>query len=189
MNISLSQKIAQIKQLLIQPKEFWLETGKKQYGTKQLLLSYIIPLATVGAVAVFVGEFFKRTDFFIEYPALKALREMVLFISQYFIGVFFTTELMKTFGASKNRKAAQKLVAFSMVPLLLVSVLTGLFPFLYVLDIAALFGFYLFWVGARELLTLDESKEHSYIILTIVVNFLVFSFLSVLLSQLLNAYY
>jgi hypothetical protein len=96
---------------------------------------------------------------------------------------------MKTFGAEKNAEAARRLVVYSMTPLLLVSIITGLFPFLYVLDILGVYSFYLFWLGAKELLSFPENKEHSYILITIVANFFVFSFLSVFLSKLLNAYY
>jgi hypothetical protein len=58
-----------------------------------------------------------------------------------------------------------------------------------VVDILGMYSFYLFWLGAKELVKLPENKEHSYILITIVVNFFVFSFLSILLSKLLNAYY
>ncbi len=92
---------------------------------------------------------------------------------------------MKTFGAEKNIDLARKLVVYSMTPMLLVSVITALFPFLYVVDIFGIYSFYLFWIGAKELLTFPENKEHSYIILTIVVNFFIFSFLSVFLSKVL----
>lgn len=189
MEFSFSNIIAQVKELLFTPKEFWqAQKNKEESGTK-LWLTYMLPILLAVALAVFIGEFFKRTDFFIEYPLLKALREVVLFILMYFFGVFFTTELMKTFGGEKNAAVARKLVVYSLTPVLLVSVLTGMFPFLYILDILGVYSVYLFWVGARELLTFPENKENSYILITIVVNFFLFSFLSVFLSKLLNAYY
>ena len=189
MDLSFSNIVAQIKELLFAPAEFWKKEKEKTEAGNWLLLTYMLPMLLVVAVVVFVGEFFRRTDFFIEYPLLKAFREIILFLLQYFISVFFTAELMKTFGAEKNIDIARKLVVYSMTPLLLVSILTGLFPFLYVLDILGVYSFYLFWIGAKELLSFPENKENSYILLTIVVNFFVFSFLSVLLSKLLNAYY
>lgn len=189
MEFSFSNIVTQIKDLLFTPGEFWKAQIEKTKSSKSLWVGYLLPILLVVAVAVFIGEFFKRTDFFIEYPLLKAVREIFLFVLQYFISVFFTAELMKTFGAEKRVDIALKLVVYSMTPLLLVSIITGLFPFLYVLDILGMYSFYLFWVGAKELLTFPENKENSYILITIVVNFFVFSFLSVLLSKLLNAYY
>lgn len=189
MEFSFSNIIAQVKELLFTPKEFWQAQKDKEESGAKLWLTYMLPILLAVAVAVFIGEFFRRTDFFIEYPLLKALREVVLFILMYFLGVFFTTELMKTFGGEKNVVIARKLVVYSITPILLVSLLTGMFPFLYVLDILGVYSFYLFWVGARELLTFPDNKENSYILIAIVVNFFLFSFLSVFLSKLLNAYY
>ncbi len=183
MDFSFSKITTQIKELLFTPTEFWKQEKEKDEPTKLLWVTYMLPIVLVVAVAVFIGEFFKRTDFFIEYPLLKAFREIILFILQYFISVFLTTELMKTFGAEKNIVLVRKLVVYSMTPLMLVSVLTGLFPFLYVLDILGVYSFYLFWVGAKELLTFPDNKEHSYIILTILVNFFAFSFLGWILSE------
>jgi hypothetical protein len=188
MEFSFSKVVSQTKVLLVDPKKFWKE--QKEYPTERAaLFAYLLPFLLVLALAVFVGEFFKRSDFFIEYPVLKVVREILLFVFQYFIGVFFTKELMKTFGGEKDVDIARKLVAYSMAPLLLVSIVTGLFPFLYVVDVLGMYSFYLFWIGAKELLNFPENKAQSYILITIVVNFFVFSFLSVFLSKLLNAYY
>ncbi|WP_346861251.1 Yip1 family protein [uncultured Draconibacterium sp.] len=188
MDISFSKIVAEVKQLILKPSEFWQEK-KNSDGDRTTIIAYLLPFLLVLALVVFVGEFFKRTDFFIEYPLLKAVREILLFVLAYIIGVYFTNELIKTFGGEKDIQTARKLVAYSLTPLLLVSMITGLFPFLYVVDILGMYSFYLFWVGAKELVTLPENKAHSYILITIVVNFFVFSFLSILLSKLLNAYY
>lgn len=188
MDISYSKIVAEVKQLILKPKDFWQEK-KNSDGDRTSIFAYLLPFLLVLALVVFVGEFFKRTDFFIEYPLLKAVREILLFVLAYIIGVYFTNELIKTFGGEKDIQTARKLVAYSLTPLLLVSMITGLFPFLYVVDILGMYSFYLFWLGAKELVKLPENKEHSYILITIVVNFFVFSFLSILLSKLLNAYY
>ncbi len=189
MNFSFSNLIAQLTELLLTPNEFWKREKELNSETRTLWLTFLLPMILAVAVAVFVGEFFQRIDFFIEYPLLKALREVVLFTLMYFLGVIITNELMQSFGTEKNIHAARKLVVYSMTPLVLISVLTGLFPFLYVLDIVGLYSFYVFWVGAKEMLSFPDNKENSYILSAMVANFFVFSFLSILLSKLLNAYY
>ena len=188
MHFSFSKIFAVSKKLILNPKEFW-EEQQKTKDKQSPFVYYMLPTLFVLAIVVFIGEFFKRSDFFFEYPILKAVREILLFLLQYFIGVFLTTELMKTFGAKKNVELAKKLVVFSLIPLLLVSTITGLFPFLYVLDIVGMYSFYVFWIGAKTLLKFPENKDNSYVLITIVTNFFVFSFLSVFLSKLLNAYY
>jgi len=189
MEFSFSNILIQVKELLLTPAGFWKKKKETPEESKLLWVSYLLPILLVLALAVFIGEFFRRMDFFIEYSLLKALREVALFLLTYFISVSITAELMKSFGAEKNTDQARKLVVYSMTPMLLVSIITGLFPFLYPLYIAGLYSFYLFWVGANELLSFPENKAHSYILITIVSNFFVYSFISFLLSGLLKAYY
>lgn len=181
--------ISKVEHVILQPKEFWAAQKNKRTTQAKLLAGYMFPLLLMAAVAVFLGEFFRSSHFYMGFAVLKALREILLFVIQYFLAVFLTNEMIKTFGGEKNLAAVQKLVVYSMTPFLLVSAVTGLFQFLYVLDVLGIYSFYIFWFGAKELLVLPEQKQSSYIILAIVVNFFSFNILSILLSKLLTLYF
>jgi len=189
MEFSFSNIINNSKELLVNPKSFWISKKEVLDSHGKLLSQFFIPLLFVVTVAVFLGEFFRSTHFYVGFALLKSARVIVLFLLQYFLATFFTTELMKTFGATKNIEVARNLVIYSLTPFFLVSALTGLLPFLYVIDVLGFYCFYIFWIGAKELLVFPDNKQSSYILLTIVVNFFVFSFLSITLSKLLSAYY
>ncbi len=177
------------KQVLINPKLFWLSKKESLNSPAKLLLRYLLPILIVVAVTVFLGEFFRSSHFYIGFALLKSLRTVVLFLLQYLISIFFINELIKTFGGEKNISISRNLAVYSLTPFLLVSMLTGLFPFLYVLDILGFYSFYIFWLGVKELLVFPENKRTSFTLITIVVTFFTFSFLSIILSKLLNAYY
>ena len=185
----LNKIIARIKEVILNPKNFWKLQKKSKESQWEMFLSFFFPFLLVIALGVFLGEFFRSSHFYMGYAVLKALREIILFVLIYFVAVFFTNELIKTFGGKKDIQASRRLILFSMTPFLLVSLVTGLFPFLYVVDIVGAYSFYLFWLGAKELLEFPEQKQSSYILITIVVNFFVFSFLSIFLSKLLTAYF
>ena len=189
MKFTFSNIIDRVKEILLNPKTFWITNKDEEENQSQLFTGYLIPFLISVSLAVFLGEFFRSTHFYMGFAVLKAVREMVLFLLQYFIAVYFTNELMKTFGANKNIEISRRLVAYSLTPLFLVSIVTGLFPFLYALDVLGIYSFYIFWIGGKELLVFPDQKRDSYLIITIVVNFFVFSFLSILLSKLLTAYY
>ncbi len=174
---------------MLHPKQFWMERSGKPDRVTHLFIGHFLPLLTLVAAAVFLGEFFKNTPFYLGIALLKSARIIVLFLLQYFVAVFFTNELIKTFGGTKNKVVSQNLVVYSLTPFFLVSMVTGLIPFLYVIGVLGFYSFYIFWVGVKEMLTFPENKQSSYTIITIVVNFFVFSFLSITLTQLLNAYY
>lgn len=187
--VSISDIINNSKQVLFNPKTFW--TSKKESLDNQgnLLIGFLIPLILIVTIAVFLGEFFRSTHFYVGIALLKSARVIVLFLLQYFIAVFFTNELIKTFGGTKNIDISRNLIAYSLTPFLLVSIITGLFPFLYIIEILGFYSFFIFWVGVKELLVFDEKKQTSYTLITIVAIFFVFSFLSIILSKLLTAYY
>ena len=189
MKISVSGIINRVKEVVINPKSFWILQKEKEEGFLELLGGYFFPLLVITVLAVFLGEFFRSAHFYVVFAALKALRELVLLLLEFFIAVYFSNELLKTFGGEKNIELSRILVAYSFTPFLLVSMVTGLFPFLYPLDILGIYGFYIFWVGGKQLLTLPKQKSDSYLIITIVSVFLIFSILSIILSKLLTVYY
>lgn len=189
MAFSFSVLFKNSRDVLVNPKEFWKDKKVNPSTPVELWWGFFIPLLILVAISVFVGEFFGRSDFFVEYPVLKAVKVVLLFLLLYLISVFLTNELIKTFGGEKDLLSVRRLIVYSMTPLLLVSVITGFFPFLYVLDILGVYSFYIFWIGAKELLVMPADKQNSYMIITMVVNFFVFGFLSLFLSRLLLAYY
>jgi hypothetical protein len=189
MVLSLKRIADDLYVLILNPKKFWKQQKHDNGVHYKLIAVYFFPLLLCVTLAVFIGEFLRSNNLYAGFALLKSLRKIILFTSYYFLSVFFTNELMKIFGAEKNKQVARKLIVFSLTPFLLVSIITGLFPFLYVLDVIFLYGFYIFWIGAGELVALPESKLYKYIVVNITVCFTLFSFLSVFFSKLLNLYF
>ncbi len=189
MSFSFSNIINEVKEIITNPKAFWISKKEDDSGLVELLTTYILPILFTVSALVFLGEFFKSTHFYMGFAVLKSIREFALILLYFFISVYLTNELIKTFGGKKNIEVVRRLMAYSLTPLLLVSMLTGLFTFLYPLDILGIYSFYIFWLGGKELLEIPEQKKDSFLMITIVVNFFVFAFLSILLSKLLTAYY
>lgn len=188
MRVSSIQIFNSIKKVIVEPNKFWQEQKEGKAENKHLFAGYFLPLLVVVFFAVFGSELVRGSRFYLTFPLMKAGREVVLFLLQYVISVFLTNELIKPFGGEKNYFIARKLIVFSLTPFLLVSLVTGLFPFLYVVDVLGLYGFYIFWIGVKNLLEFPERKQTSYILVAIMANFFVFSFLSIFLSRLLTAF-
>ena len=177
-----------IKVVILEPKNFWNQQSEKEPGKQHLFTGFFLPLLIMVFLAVFVSELIRGTRFYLTFPLMKAGREVVLFLLQYVISVFLTNELIHTFGGIKNIFVARKLVVYSLIPFLMVSVITGMFPFLYVMDVLGLYGFYIFGMGVKALLVFPERKQSSYVLVTILTNFFVFSFLSIFLTKLLSSF-
>lgn len=188
MKVNFNQLINTVIKVILEPGRFWEEQKEGKTKNKHLFTGYFLPLLVVVFLAVFVSELIRGSRFYLNYPLMKASREVVLFLLQYVISIFLTNQLIQPFGGEKNFFVARKLVVFSLIPFLLVSIITGLFPFLYVMNVLGLYGFYIFWIGVKNLLEFPERKQTRYILVTIMANFFVFSFLSIFLSKLLTAF-
>ncbi len=178
--LKLSQLVQNIKDVIITPAKFW-EKSKSPEFSNNLFAQYYLTLVLIATLAVFLGAWFGSPNFYIRFAIVKTLCELLVFILQYYISVYLVNELITSFGGKKNLPASRKLVVFSLTPILLVSIITGLFLVLYVVDVLGLYSIYIFWLGVKELLNLPENKESGYVLITSLLNLFVYGFLSIFL--------
>ena len=180
-----SKLFALAQELILNPRAFWKSHFDTRESQDELFKNLLFPLLGVAATAVFFGEFFRSDYFRIWIAALWAIREILLFAALYFIGVYGTNELIKYLGFEEKTEELQKLVAYSLVPFLLVSVITGVFPFFYLLDIFGIYGFYIFLIGGRRLLAFPKEIRDKTILKIVGANWIIFGLLSFALARLL----
>lgn len=188
MEISIRNITVRVKEVILYPKTFWRSQKHLKGNQSTLLFGYFFPLVIFVSLGEFLGEFTGSQHLYMGYAALKLLRVIILYTLQYFVSVFLTNELVEPFGGQKNLIQVQKLIIYSLTPFLLVSFISGLFPFFYVIDIFGFYGFYIFWIGVHEMMDFPDRTINRYIIAAVLVNILIFEFLSFLLSRLLMSY-
>lgn len=175
----------QAQEMILNPRAFWKSHYDTRESQDELFKNLLFPLLAVVCTAVFFGEFFRSDYFRIWVALLWVIREILLFAALYFISVYGTNEYIKYIGFEEKIIPLQKLVAYSLVPFMLVSVVTGLFPFFYFLDIFGIYGFYIFTKGSNRLLNFPKEKRGNLILKIIAVNWIIFGLLSFALAQLL----
>ena len=173
------------QELILNPRAFWRMHADDKEGQDELIKNLLLPLLATISIAVFLGEFF-RSDYFRFWIAiLWVIREVLLFAAIYFGGIYGTNKLLKYFGFEEKTEVLQKLVTYSLVPFLLVSIVTGLFPFFYFLDIFGIYGFYIFMMGSRKLMQFPKEKRDNIILKIIAANWIIFGILSFVTAKLL----
>lgn len=174
--------------LIAAPNQFWKEEPKEE-SAKEIFRSFFLPLVVLVGVAIFLGELITSSEFLLSYAMARSLREIFSYILQYFLSVYVLNELMTSFGGMKNRLAISRLVAYSLLPLLVVSFLTGLFPALYVLNVLSLYGIFLFVLGIKGSLELPEANKNKYAMIAFLLVFLILLILDVFSWKLLQAFF
>lgn len=174
--------------VLIEPNKFWRER-KGDAENCSVFTSYYLPLVILVGVGVFLGELISSSEFLFSYALAKSVREVLSYILQYYAAVYVLNELLTNFGGQKNKLAVSRLVAYSFLPFLIVSFVTGLFPGLYVISVLGLYGVFLFVQGVKGSLSLSPGNQNRYILIGLLLVFLIFILLNVFSWKLLQAFY
>jgi len=188
MEVSVKQFGHKIKSLILKPAAFWKNEKLQPNGTHQMFLGHFLPLVILAGAAEFIGVLNKVPGFYLVHPFMYFIREILLYVLLYFCSVFITNQLIKPFGGHMNLTAVRKLVTYSLMPLILVSIVTNLFPFLYVLDMLSFYSFFIFIAGVEEMLDLPDNKRIRYVLMTLMANLFIFSFLTLFLSKLVASF-
>ncbi len=183
-----TKRLNECWQLIVEPRKFW--TSRKEAVVDfDVLKSFYLPLVILVGVAVFFGELINSAEFLFSYAIFKSLREVAVYILQFYGAVYVTNKLISGFKGERNKELVTQIVAYSFFPFLVASFITGLAPGLYVLSIVGLYGIFLFAMGVQYCIVLPGEYKARYIIITILVNFLIFALLNLFSWKLLQFFY
>jgi MFS family permease len=161
--------VERAKAILMQPKAEWARIAGETTEPAKLLTSYALPLAAIGPIAGLLGGqlFGYRTWWFSYRPSLldsivSAVGSYVMAIVGLLFIAFVANFLSPKFGGKDNWPAAFRLAAYSLTAYWVAGVF-GIIPTLGVLIfLAALYGLYLFYLGATPVLGVPEDKTIGY---------------------------
>jgi len=174
--------------LLTEPKKFWKEKLAQGFETS-VVGSFFLPVVVLVGLAVMLGEVIWNEELLWSYAILKGAREAVSYLLQFYAAAYILFRLMQNFKGTENKKCIENVLAYSLLPFLIASTITGLFPALYVLGIIGLYGFYLFITGAQTCLEIPKDHQARFIILSILLIVLVFGTINVISWKLFQAFF
>jgi hypothetical protein len=166
---------ARAKAILVAPKAEWLRIAGEGEPVQSVFMRYVVPLAAIGPICGFIGgQVFGFSVLGITYhPGLMsglsaAITGYVLSLLSIFVVAWVANFLADKFGGQENYARAFRLCAYSFTAAYIAGVFQIL-PSLGILAlIAALYGIYLFYLGATPMMSVPQDKAASYTALTIV---------------------
>lgn len=167
--------IARVQNILLRPMAEWDVIAAEPATPQSLFLNYACILAAIPAVCLFVGmQVFGIGAFGFSYhppliPSLiEAVVDYVLSLAIVYGLAFLLDALAPSFGSEKNIVQALKLTIYSYTASWVAGVVL-LVPMLGLLVLlAAIYGFYLFWVGLPKLMKTPDDKRVAYVVVYIV---------------------
>ena len=161
--------IQRVKDILLKPKDTWPAIAQEGGDTASMYRGYLVYLAAIPAVAGFIGMSLVGAGAFgfsVRVPVLAGLAQMVvgyvLSLVAVFVLALIADALAPTFGGSRSRINALKLVAYGSTAGFLGGIFS-LLPGLAVLGIlAGLYSIYLLYTGLPVLMKCPPEKAAAY---------------------------
>ncbi len=178
----------EIIKLVIEPVRFWKE--KKVHGFSDTTFTTLF-LSMVVAVgfAVSLGELIWNSEIVWSIIISKGLREAISYLIQFYISVFVLKALLNNFQGTSQVDLLQNVLIYTMLPFMLASIITGLFPGLYILGVVGLYGFYIFVLGAQYCLDIPKKNQSRFIILSILLIVFIFGTVNAISWTILKAFF
>ncbi|HMH21822.1 MAG TPA: Yip1 family protein [Puia sp.] len=181
-----------VKNILLTPKTEWAAISHETETPQTLLGKYVIPMALIPAVALFIGfgligigtGFGRFSD--IGFGARLGVQSFVGSIIGYYLCTYVIDALAPTFGSEKNIGRSAQLVAYSFTA----SWVAGIFsilPSLRILSILGLYGVYLIYEGIPVMKKTPEDKRIGYLVLTAVVLIVITYVVALVLERIMYA--
>jgi hypothetical protein len=163
------------KAILVSPRAEWPKIAGESESVQTAFMRYVVPLAAIGPICGFIGGqvFGIGVLGFRYHPSLlaglsAAITGYILALLSIFVVARVAKFLADKFGGKENFARAFRLCAYSFTAAYLAGVFQ-LLPSLAVLGlIAALYGIYLFYLGATPMMAVPQDKAVGYTALTIV---------------------
>jgi len=185
--------VDRVKNILIQPKSEWEVIAGESPNPTTILTGYVIPLAFIPAVAMFIGYYFIGISVPFTGLAFRgfswglgyALQSFILTIAAVYITAFVVSLLAPSFGSRKDLGRAMQLVAYSYTPAWIAGIL-NIIPMLSILvGLISLYGIYLMYLGMPHTMETPKDKVVVYMIVSAIVLIVVYFILAAVLSSII----
>jgi hypothetical protein len=188
--------VDRVKGITLNPQATWAVIKTEPTSMAQIYRDYLVILAAVPAVALFVGQSLvgMRVGPWGMYrqPLMAGLTGAVVHYLLTLAGIFLAGKVIDAlapqFGASRNGRNAFKVAAYSWTPALVAGVL-GIVPALgVVMVLASLYGAYLLYLGLPVLMGCPAEKAVPYTVVAIIALLVIYTVIGILVGGVMGSF-
>jgi hypothetical protein len=171
--------ISRVQGILMTPKAEWDKIEPEAATTQGLYMGYAGILAAIPAIAQIIGGLWPICvlGVCIHRNLIAVVVSAIVFYILSLVGVFIIAliidELAPSFGGTKNRIQALKLVIYAWTAAWLAGIF-AVVPFLGILGILGLYSFYLLYLGVPKMMKAPDDKALGYTAVSIILGIIVY---------------
>ena len=184
--------ISTAKQFILSPKSEWEVVKSDKDTAHQHVMKYVLPLALISAVAIFVGVGligYRVFGYRIQ-SVSGGLAQAIMSLASILIGVYLSGfvihKLAPTFDTTVSLDKAVKLVGFSYTAILLAGVLNIFPPLAFLTFLGGLYSLYILYIGFKPMTNVSDEKSTSYFIVSLLVIVGVYVIIGVVLAGIIG---
>jgi hypothetical protein len=185
--------LTRAKNILLSPRTEWLVILTETETPQSLLTKYVIPMALIPAIALFIGYGLIGVDAVIirisgiRWGVIMAVDSFITSIITYYICTFVIDALAPSFSSEKNIGKSAQLVAYSYTAVWVAGIFS-IVPSLSILGILGLYSIYLFYLGVPVMKKTSEDKRILYMIVSAIVIIVVGLVVNTIVSRIMFAF-
>jgi len=167
--MTLIKRLELVIKFMLNPTQEWKTVEALPYDFRNLAIMFLLPMAALIAIACFIGGIIWDDRLF---GALF----MGIGVGASFAAAVVATALVldritNSFEVEERNNKVLRLMIFSYAPVFFLGSLAFLIPQVdYLFNILCLYGVYLFWVGAKEMLGIAEEKLIGFVFISIIIH-------------------
>ncbi len=161
--------IDRVKNILITPKTEWLVIDAEATTVKNILMSYVLPLAAISALGSILSTILP-SSYFTNYLVWMAIIKFISIMIGFYISTYVIDMLAPSFNSEKNLAKSSQLVAYSNTPVWVAGFLSFIPAIGVLLAIAGwVYSIYLFYNGLGVMKKTSEDKKVVYMVVAYIV--------------------
>jgi hypothetical protein len=155
-----------IRNIITNPAEYWERLTKEKAASSSIRKSVLLPFALLIAISGFAGSIiFTDTHLYPVFSFLYGLQCLLEILIAVYLASAVLTMLSGPLEVSFSFSQIFMLIALSLVPFFVCQTISKLFESFQFVNIMALYGLNIFWIGSDHLLNLTGKKK-VYLLIT-----------------------
>jgi hypothetical protein len=189
--IAIKKMIERIKNILFNCKTEWLKIDKDNASNGKVFMSYVLPLALIPAVCIFIGygvighSVFGYRVHSIEWGIRQAIVQFVTMAGGVYLTAWIINMLASSFSSVKDFNKAFALVAYSYTPALIGGILYIYPNISWLASICSIYSLVLLYKGMQPMMKTPAEKNAGYFVVSLLVMVAMFVILSLVLAAIL----
>jgi hypothetical protein len=179
-----------VKDILFDPIKAWEIIYSEEKPVAAIRNGLLLPLILLISVSAYAGSLlFINAELSPAFSVFIGLKCFIVFYITVYLTAYILKEIAYPLDLGKSFAISFKLIVYSIVPFLLVQVVSRFFDSLLFINILSLYSLYIFWTGAEKFLSPPSYKKMPLLIATVVTFVVVFIATDLLFTMIIDRFF